>query len=39
MMEFLVLVVVFAISDVFYDRVIGPWVRKRPVKGAFVKPR
>jgi hypothetical protein len=39
MVEFLVLVAVVGAADAFYEFVISPWLRKRPVKGAFVRPR
>lgn len=39
MLEYLVLLVIVALADVFYCKVIRPWIWRRPVKGAFVKPR
>jgi hypothetical protein len=39
MVDFLISLAVIAAADVFYVIVLGPWIRKRPVKGAFVRPR
>ena len=38
LLEFLVLLVIVALADVFYCKVIPPWIWRRPVKGAFVRP-
>lgn len=32
-------ILIIAVADVFYVFVLSPWLRKRPVKGAFVRPR
>lgn len=39
MVEFLILFAVVGVADAFYYFVLGPWIERRPVKGAFVRPK